>query len=354
MLEVRESTLRGALSGTGNVASDGALFEQCTVSNLSAFTLSGSRAIGCEILYSPGLGVEATGGSLLSHCRIHHNGQGGVRCDGSEVRNCAIWANLSPVEAGGGVRVVNSGSVRACTVVENEAGTAGGLYAEPGATIENTIVFFNTAPAQPNWSGAGADWSHSCASPLPPGAGNIDTNPLFAPASYRLTAGSLCRDAGILESWMTNAVDLDGHPRVINVRPDLGAYEFVFSETDFDGDGVSNAVEVSQLGSDPNRADTDDDGLSDGEEIIAGTSATNATSCFTLHGNDAATPGPSGTVLRWPSAEGRLYTVSKSTNLTDGFTLILATDLPATPPLNTFTDTTAAAQSGGCYRISVR
>ncbi len=71
------------------------------------------------------------------------------------------------------------------------------------------------------------------------------------------------------------------------------------ADADFDGDGVSNLIEVTEaaafsqmgegegaasalavtgLGSDPFLPDTDWDGYSDGEELVAGTSATNGTS----------------------------------------------------------------------------
>ena len=47
---------------------------------------------------------------------------------------------------------------------------------------------------------------------------------------------------------------------------------------DSDGDGLSDYDEVLQYGSDPMNADTDEDGLSDGEEIQAGTDVNNADS----------------------------------------------------------------------------
>jgi len=59
--------------------------------------------------------------------------------------------------------------------------------------------------------------------------GNISEDPLFVDApggDYRLLAGSPCIDVGINEDWMSDAVDLDGKPRVLNGTVDMGAYEY--------------------------------------------------------------------------------------------------------------------------------
>jgi hypothetical protein len=42
-------------------------------------------------------------------------------------------------------------------------------------------------------------------------------------------------------------------------------------EVDTDDDGITDGDELGLLGTDPTRADTDGDGADDGEEILAGT-----------------------------------------------------------------------------------
>ncbi|NIN36771.1 MAG: hypothetical protein GTO60_17460, partial [Gammaproteobacteria bacterium] len=61
------------------------------------------------------------------------------------------------------------------------------------------------------------------------GEGNINTDPLFVDAAngnYRLLPGSPCINAGdpnyVAEP---NETDLDGKPRLIDGRVDMGAYE---------------------------------------------------------------------------------------------------------------------------------
>ena len=54
---------------------------------------------------------------------------------------------------------------------------------------------------------------------------------------------------------------------------------------------------------------------------------------------------------RWSSVAGKFYTVYKSTHLLNGFS-VLATDVPATAPLNTFTDPLPGGTA--FYILSVR
>src|SRR4029453_15113457 len=57
------------------------------------------------------------------------------------------------------------------------------------------------------------------------GAGNINADPLFASATdYHPLAGSPLADTGD-PSPSSDTLDLDGNPRVVNGRRDIGAYE---------------------------------------------------------------------------------------------------------------------------------
>lgn len=110
------------------------------------------------------------------------------------------------------------------------------------------------------------------------------------------------------DDWEQHIVDadpLDGIDRI----------ELVLPNDDFDGDRLSNLAEA-----------------------IAGTDATDPDSVFAqLPMTRAAGAGPME--IRWLSQPDRTYTVYKSTNLVNGFTL-LAGNLPATSPINTYRDPT--------------
>ena len=102
------------------------------------------------------------------------------------------------------------------------------------------------------------------------------------------------------------------------------------------------------------RTDTDLDGLTARQEFVAGTDPTNAASVFCLTTADQT--GFGAFVLRWPSVSNRFYALRRSTNLSlgaNGFTFLPgASNLPATPVENVYTDT-VPAPGGDYYRIDV-
>jgi hypothetical protein len=95
--------------------------------------------------------------------------------------------------------------------------------------------------------------------------------------------------------------------------------------------------------------DSDWDGVSDLHEMVAGTDELDPDSYFTSRSEE----GPGHTfAVTWPSVDGRYYSVYRATSLADGFELV-ASDLAATPPLNTFTDDDPEAGTA-FYQIEVR
>jgi hypothetical protein len=123
-----------------------------------------------------------------------------------------------------------------------------------------------------------------------------------------------------------------------------------FNLMDAETNGLPDAWEQAffqQTGVDPN-GDADGDGSRNLDEYLAGTNPTNAASALTISSMDVTTGGLVS--VQWPSVDYKLYTVQTRAGFTGAWQTI-ATDVPATPPLNTFTN--AATQTGAFYRVSV-
>jgi hypothetical protein len=78
---------------------------------------------------------------------------------------------------------------------------------------------------------------------------------------------------------------------------------------DPDLDGLSNAMEYAQ-GGHPRKADTDGDGVSDGDEFVAGTGLRDAQSYLSCRMGPSANDGR--LQLVWPSVSGRVYSIHGS------------------------------------------
>jgi hypothetical protein len=98
-------------------------------------------------------------------------------------------------------------------------------------------------------------------------------------------------------------------------------------------------------------ADADGDGLLSWQEYVAGTDPTNPASVLQITGGAVTAQS---VVIRWSSVSNRLYSLSRTTNLTEAFTALPgASNLPATPPENSYTHP-APVSSAAFYRITVR
>jgi subtilisin family serine protease len=123
---------------------------------------------------------------------------------------------------------------------------------------------------------------------------------------------------------------------------------------DTDSNGLPDWWELEYFGhltgTDPN-ADPDHDGMSNLAEWVAGTNPTNAASCLQLTVLSAT--NSNAVVLGWPSVAGKTYWLERSTNLLTGFNSIVSTNIAATAPTNTQTDTAVLPGNARFYRVGV-
>jgi hypothetical protein len=219
-----------------------------------ALAAYGSRIVNCTITdnYSQGQGGGAyLAFCLMDRCIVSNNacfvsganqGGAGIFETNSIIRDSLIVGNSAPAYGGttaaasGGGVYMGGGALVNCTVTGNGVGDGvnytnivpgqgSGVYAESGG-ITNCVIFGN---GPTNWFNAGPGvFDHCCTTPDPGGVGNIVQDPQFVSPTndnYHLATDSPCLAAGIVQSWMTGAQDLDGNPRTVNGTVDMGAYE---------------------------------------------------------------------------------------------------------------------------------
>ena len=286
----------------------GGTLKDCLITGNYAYIgggLFGVRAEGCIIAGNTaedGGGVEGarmtSDGAYLKNCIISDNIASGYSGGGmmrATAVNCLISGNVSAAYGGG----VYESSLYNCTVVSNTAALSGGgvcdredhlnwpLDPDYGVAY-NCVVWGNNAPRNKDLFVFRGEYN--CA----PDAdhcyeGNTTNAPIFVDADhgdYRLMAGSPCINAGS-NDCAVGAVDLNGYPRVVLGRVDLGAYEYVVDPADYDGDGLSN-TEEGTLQTDSTLTDADGDGEDDGREVYMGFDPTAAASNLGFSGREFA------------------------------------------------------------------
>jgi len=231
-----------AFSSTYNAEN---LVENCIVENNNSLGSAG--------------GIFGWVGGRVVNCIIRNNktraNGGGIRMYGYGwlVKNCLIYNNYNTNSAyfGGGIHIGDGASnslVVNCTIVSNYSqNLGGGVYVKDKVdtnTFLNCIIYSNACANGSSTNGNIYDnWYPTNSSPIfsyccstsnrtfSSGINNNTTNePImtdWANQNYRLRMRSPCVNTGTNQDWMTNAVDLEGHARILNNIVDMGAYETI-------------------------------------------------------------------------------------------------------------------------------
>jgi hypothetical protein len=173
-----------------------------------------------------------------------------------------------------------------------------------------------------------------------------------------------CRLAGVIVSTSTNGQNryISGNYLGVSASPatngnygfemvDLIPIEVGMPLVDSEGDGMPDTWELMHFGSlgvaDAN-SDWDGDGMSDVMEFVAGTNPKDPSSCLRMYAPLVGFQG-GGFVVQWTSASNVLYDLFRTTNLVNQSFSVVATNISANPPMNSFTDGLEGAS--GYYRI---
>ena len=238
----------------------------------------------------------ATEGGSLTDCTLIDNSapNGGGVCD-SRLNRCVLAANSANYNGGGAYHSSSDCSLTNCLLIGNSARWGGGTYNSElnhctvkgnratidgggcnRGTLRNSIITGNFADGDGNNLYDNTLY-FSCTPDLTYATNvesTITNDPCFSDALFHLRSDSPCIDRANSAASITN--DLDGVYRPLkgrasgNVLSDMGAYEYASNEVDSDGDGLSDAEEVNDIGADPKQVDTDGDGRADGVEVETG------------------------------------------------------------------------------------
>ena len=263
------------------------------------------------------------------------------------LNNCLIAGNSAGSRGGGAYAAALSD----CTVVTNSSSQQGGGVDE-SPTLQNCIIYYNSASFGPNINGGGA-FTNCCTTPLPGyGANNFTNAPLFLNQNggdFHLLSNSPCINSGN-NAYVSSTTDLDGNPRVKGGTVDVGAYEYQtpasaisyawLQQYGLPADGSADSI------------DTDHDGMNNWQEWMAGTNPTNGASSLKML---TATKSLSGMKINWQSVSSRTYYLQRSTNLLlhPAF-LSIQSNLVGQAGTMSFIDSTATGAGPYFYRVGVQ
>lgn len=230
------------------------------------------------------------------------------------LENCTIAGNTT-VELGAGLLAFeNTITMLNCIVAGNQTDSETDTAA---ASCDVLSGDYHITRSLIRGSGGSSAWVSLLGTD---GGGNIDVDPLYVDApngDYSLDETSPAVNVGTNLLSMDGATDLNGNSRVIAQRVDLGAYETIslqIVDADTDDDGFGDWEELITYGTDPENPDSDYDGQKDGDESIAGTDPTDASSVLSL----AMALEENGDLeFGWFGVSGRLYRLYGSDDLTD-------------------------------------
>ena len=249
------STLVGCVLSNNFTSGNGGGAQNCTLSYCTlegnyCSSLGGGANI-CTLDHSTLTGNSVTGGDgggafdcIMTSCMLNGNyasAYGGGACV-STLNNCVLPGNAAM--DGGGFGSVSSGTAGRgnllhncvvfgntankgvdiesgvavnCTLTGNYAVTTGG--GAETATLENCIVYHNSALTQPEYNGGTLNFC--CTQPLPVGSSNLTNEPALADFAH-INAGSPCRGVG--SALYASGTDIDGEAWLN--PPSIGCDEF--------------------------------------------------------------------------------------------------------------------------------
>ena len=344
---------------------------------------------GCQDGISSGAGL----GNAFSHCLVAWNSGDGVHMEGlseghwksNSMRHCTIAYNgYKQIDISDymllDIRdslVVASGSGNACfyqywqqrmgghgSVWANDGDFHGDynvVYAENGATIGGRHTSGGGEGTYSNlvdWQTYSGQESNSLsAEPKFVDGQDFHLRSSAASGTYCMAMGGWTNYPGDDSPGIDvgdPSGDYSNEPQWNGCIVNVGAYgntPYASRSGDTDGDTLSDSLEIYRLGTEANDLDSDDDGMGDGHEVVAGTDPNLSTSVFAATCTGGTMESGEELVITWPSTDGREYRVERANTPMTGFSP-LASGIGATPPMNSWT-TSVNGLEKAVYKVHV-
>jgi Bacterial TSP3 repeat len=179
-----------------------------------------------------------------------------------------------------------------------------------------------------------------------PSANNVDGSPLTDLAGYRIYYGTSSRSYTTIRN-----VGLVTAASVTNIPSGPACF---FAVTAYDTAGNESVFSAELVWTGP-VVDSDGDGMTDIQELSAGTDPFDPNSVLKMNRLYRPTgAGETGLVVEWSSVTGKHYRVERSTNLltVPVFTSIVS-NISGQSPITVYTDMTATGSGPYYYRVIV-
>lgn len=365
--QVTNCTLRGNTARSYGGGANGGSLDACLLADNTSAGYGGgmdnATLTSCVLSNNAANNGGGSYAGWLSNCVVLNNRatNNGGGADHSAFLNCRLTGNSAASDGGGAYR----GSLTNCTLFQNQAGDGGGTAygtavncsiggnsatslggGAASSTLFNCIIWGNTASASSNTSAA--TLSYSCTQPYVSGSGNLAADPRFVNlllGDLRLQSNSPCIDAGT-GVVTADGPDLDGNARFNGLAPDLGATEFQSDHPFY----VWRLYYTLPTDGSADYANSDDDGLNNWQEWIAGTNPTNTLSALRII---AISNSPSGAIILWDGVTNRIYWLESATSLAAPVYSLVASNLAGQDGLLACADTNSPSWPARFYRVGV-
>lgn len=219
------------------IAANGGQLIHCVVNNCQATV---NNQAGGGVYIKAGADAALVDRCVITNCLCHHEGSAGgcaLYMAAGQVRSSLMAYTYEtgtqvPNNMCGAVKVVG-GELVNCTIAKNSSAKCPGIVASLPGRVVNCVIAENVClvgmdPKSITWSGDAACFTNCVSSDAINESCLVMAHPFHDSAhdDFAPILGTIAVDSGLSEDWMSDALDLNGKPRLSGTKPDVGAIEY--------------------------------------------------------------------------------------------------------------------------------